>query len=627
MKNSILLCLLILASALPARGQTESGDPPARPPVDEAAILDEIDRLVDETAPPSEKDHEAAVKFARKGIEAHDARDYERAIEWYDKALRRDPLNAAVYYEKALTYTTVGDQVKALDAITRALALDPKMSGAYVQKASILDDLGYPEAALECFDQLLALEPDNFMALLNKGVTYFRLGRMAEAEAAFQKARAVDTGHPSPYFHLAQIAAARDHGYEEVEYLEKFLAVGQEDRRREYVEKRLKELNTYEVVVDPEAPYPTIELTEKLARANWRTEKHRETFPEAKGYFPSLEEEKAVYQKMVLPMWRAEKEKDPAAAHPFYDLLLAVDEAGFFEEFVYHTRGGTMGETGKDWLSNNSDRIERFLAWAKENGFVEEPGAPAEDPSAIDIRRFLQDVVEITNTSELVYNIQSEVMDEEIESFSKAEAELFRDDLDISGDDELACKAFDEDLYGMPAELRSKDSLVHLLRCHRPVGEDWERLSQLSSRIRVRLEDLSYSPRASVRRRGGEIDVKAENLPWSLYALAKAAWKNEPELRRRHGGPEEYRPTVLEEVLAVGCAVQAYVDSRQGGEGEDSTPEDPTFEVLLRVSSGGQLPGYVIFEILGRIRGVDLSSLSPDHARLVEAYLKNFVLN
>ena len=89
----------------------------------------------------------------------------------------------------------------------------------------------------------------------------------------------------------------------------------------------IEELENYDVTLDPQHPYPAVAIVESMARVHWKSEAHRERFPDARGYALTVEEDLDVYEQ-VLKMWREQKKTEPAASYGFYDLLLAIDDAG-----------------------------------------------------------------------------------------------------------------------------------------------------------------------------------------------------------------------------------------------------------------------------------------------------------
>ena len=127
---AMTLCLVIALPAL-AAGPGEPAAPRDGVP-DERAIIEEMDRLIDETPPIRPKDENAAQSLLKKGIAAHDRGNYERAISFYQQALEKNPLLANAHYELAFSYSYQGKQEQALASVSRALTLDPKMEIADV---------------------------------------------------------------------------------------------------------------------------------------------------------------------------------------------------------------------------------------------------------------------------------------------------------------------------------------------------------------------------------------------------------------------------------------------------------------------------------------------------------------
>ena len=208
----------------------------------EIEIAEEIESLKESLGPLDEEAQKGALRLTREGVMAHDARDYEKAIDLYREALGRDPLNELIHYELGMTLSALGEQMEALKSTLRALAINPQLMPAHMQRAAILDDLGYFNRALAVYDTLLQVMPDDLMVHLNRGITLARIGRLEESEAAFRKTLALDPDHPSAYLHLARFAHGRQEPEEEETLLMGFLERSDGDPRRPAVEERLQEL-------------------------------------------------------------------------------------------------------------------------------------------------------------------------------------------------------------------------------------------------------------------------------------------------------------------------------------------------------------------------------------------------
>jgi tetratricopeptide (TPR) repeat protein len=598
-------------------------------PVDEKSIVEEMNRLLEESGTPSKKDREAASKLLKKGIEAHDRQDYEKAISFYEKALERTPLSAVLYYEMGFSYNYLGIQEMALENVIRALVLDPKTEIFYVMKANILDDMGYEEEALTTYDQLLEIQPESYMGNLNKGISLLRLSRQNEAETHFEKARSIDPSHPSAYLRLSQLAKSRGYSYDEIDFLEEFRKHGSNDARLPAVEKRLEELRSYEINVDPNHPYPEVDLQEKLTRAAWRSTIHREKFPEAHHYYLTMEEERAVYLEIVLPAWKETKTKDPEASFFYYDVLQKAVDNGYFEAFLYYTKPGPFGERGRVWREENSEKVSAFLAWAEQEGI--QFSTEDEAGSDFDVAAFLGGVIQTAEDSDQTYVIGDEPTPEEISAFREAEGAAFRKSVNLSGADRVDCKKTLQEFDAAIMGTQSLDKAIQVFRCFLPGSPEWDGTAQRLSRMGMGIRDRSPAVSISIARNESGIDVKAGDAYWLFYAFAKAVWRYEESLRLAFSEMDSYEPTVLEEMLAVASAAHTYLSLRseeegEGAEEEDDFEEDPGMESLVKVIEDGLLRGFVLFEILHNRYGMSLKSLPAEDAEQIDRYLRKYFL-
>src|SRR5690606_16012841 len=140
------------------------------------------------------------------------------------------------------------------------------------------------DKSTETLDRLLSVDPKSFMAWLNKGITRLKQKNYPEAEDSLKKAVELDPKHPSPYYFLFVSSAMQGYNYDEELYIKKFLEVGQHDYRHEIVENRLKELQDKTIYIPEGSEEPSLDIVEQLVRLAWRQNKHRESYPEARGY-------------------------------------------------------------------------------------------------------------------------------------------------------------------------------------------------------------------------------------------------------------------------------------------------------------------------------------------------------
>ncbi len=78
---------------------------------------------------------------------------------------------------------------KAIQAFDRAIELDPKLALAWNNKGLAFLYLGENDKAIQAFDKVIELDPKLALAWSTKGLALAALGRPAEAEEASAKAR------------------------------------------------------------------------------------------------------------------------------------------------------------------------------------------------------------------------------------------------------------------------------------------------------------------------------------------------------------------------------------------------------------------------------------------------------
>ncbi len=620
--KTLVACLFVICIGLPLHAESAEG----AVPIDEAAILAEMEALIESTPDLDEKQQEKAQKLIQKGVKAHDAQKYDKAIKAYRDALKIAPLSDLAYYEMAYSYLLKGDQLGALDAVTRALAINPKNEIYHVVRANALDDLGLRDQAISAYQELLELQPESYLGHLNLGITCIRAERFDMAEESFKRAIEVNPKHPSGYYHLARLYSGLGYTYDEQELLEKFVEVGANDQRLPAVQKRLESLTNSNISLNMGHPYSMIELAVGMARSQWQTTKHRETFPEARGYAVTYEEDRAVYDQL-LTLWRSEKEDDPEASFAFYDLILMIDDAGFLDEYIWYNRQNEFGERGARWLEQNSERIDAFLAWARENDLVREPEAEADPLDSL--RDLPLAVIQALDESPREYELAG--VGDKPYGLLEREKQRFAEGLELTGGNRLRCDRVAERVDAWSVD-QGADALIPVFRCFYPGDAAYQAAAGKTGSLGVEIEEISFRPVGHIEHgEGTKISFHGANL---TYLLVKAAWPHESSLRP--SDDDGSRPTILEELFAVRATVGAILNSQDDedeGEVDDeeeepgSVEDDPEVtERMLAAARHGVLEGFVLYEMIHKNYRIPLDRLEDDQLLQVERYLQFFVL-
>lgn len=80
---------------------------------------------------PSANDKVEAEKFKQAGNAQMSSKDYDAAIESYNKAVSLDSTNPVYYSNRAAAYSSKGDHLAAVGDAEKAISVDPKFVKAY----------------------------------------------------------------------------------------------------------------------------------------------------------------------------------------------------------------------------------------------------------------------------------------------------------------------------------------------------------------------------------------------------------------------------------------------------------------------------------------------------------------
>ncbi|MFH1800497.1 MAG: tetratricopeptide repeat protein [Candidatus Omnitrophota bacterium] len=143
---------------------------------------------------------ENTADYIAEGNQMANKKQYEEAIEQYQKALKINPKNNRAILLISLCYVESGDLDKGLSYAQRAAKNDPSYISFY-NLGLIYSARREPDKALGAFDQALALSPESFNAEYQKGLVYTNLKKYDQAIPFYQKALTLN-----PFLDKARLA-------------------------------------------------------------------------------------------------------------------------------------------------------------------------------------------------------------------------------------------------------------------------------------------------------------------------------------------------------------------------------------------------------------------------------------
>ncbi len=144
-------------------------------------------------------DRDYKVAYYNRGNAHRALGKYERAIQDYDMAIKLDPNFKQVYSNRGLAYLALGQYETAIQDCDRAIKLDPNSNKSYSNRGLAYLVLGQYETAIQDFDQAVKLDPKYKEAYNKRGHSYYLLGQYARAIQDFDQSIKLNPNFKEPY--------------------------------------------------------------------------------------------------------------------------------------------------------------------------------------------------------------------------------------------------------------------------------------------------------------------------------------------------------------------------------------------------------------------------------------------
>ena len=98
-----------------------------------------------------------------------------------EKAIISISQEAEYFFRRAMDAEMKNNPLQVLEYFNKALSKDPGYAMAWNEKGNYLDLMGKLDEALSCYDTALKLEPGDAEVWFNKGLTLKKVGREEDA--------------------------------------------------------------------------------------------------------------------------------------------------------------------------------------------------------------------------------------------------------------------------------------------------------------------------------------------------------------------------------------------------------------------------------------------------------------
>jgi tetratricopeptide (TPR) repeat protein len=137
-----------------------------------------------------------SIAYTNLGSVYQKAGQFDKALEYYDKALSLDPNDYLAYVNRGVIFNDVGRYDLAIESYGRAVATNPADYTAYYNRGLTYDKIGRLNDAIEDFQKATKLQAKDPWTHNNLGILYSKAGRYDQSIAAFNNAIAIEPNNP-----------------------------------------------------------------------------------------------------------------------------------------------------------------------------------------------------------------------------------------------------------------------------------------------------------------------------------------------------------------------------------------------------------------------------------------------
>lgn len=300
---------------------------------------------------------EAIDSLIQLGIEYHDEKRYDKAIQIYKEALAIDPDSEIANYEIAISLTESGAYYEAIGYCDRLIDRGDKYATlAYNTKGSCLNYLGKTEEAIDNFLEGIERYPDFYLLHYNLGLAYRTLEDYDKAKEAFEHSVELNPQHAGSHLNLARTLMSLGKRIESLLPFYYFLFMEPNTERSEMAYNSILLLLNDAAVYseDPHSPFTSIDqMLSEVAQTNQEKDRihDMEIFIRTTGaLFTALGD----YQK---------KNKPEGFWWDFYVTLFSSMASAHYTDVFCHYISYQFNSTSEDWLRKSSTKVKLFNDW------------------------------------------------------------------------------------------------------------------------------------------------------------------------------------------------------------------------------------------------------------------------
>lgn len=168
-------------------------------------------------------------KEFQEGVAAYNAKDFAGAATKFEAAIAQNPAVAPLHMNLALAYLALKRDADAAASLEKAAALAPAEPAIQFQLGSVYVDMQAYDKAVPALEKGLSIKGDlkdplAAEAASTLGAVYFAQGKVAEAEARFQRVLAAVPGNAGATLGMAKVVFSKGDAAKALELFEQVVA-------------------------------------------------------------------------------------------------------------------------------------------------------------------------------------------------------------------------------------------------------------------------------------------------------------------------------------------------------------------------------------------------------------------
>src|SRR5260370_18795727 len=210
----------------------------------------------------------SAPNLRQEALRLIQAKDWRAALGCIDRALSIEPHDAAMLIKRAQCLLALGRLPEACEAAAAAQLKAPPDPVLYDALGNLFSRANDQQRALSAYDRAVTLAPNNPHFIFNRATVYRFLGRLAEAEADYDRVIALEPADYQAYANRSELRTRSVHA-NHIGELEALIAQGISDWRGD-VQVRYAIAKEYEDIGDHARSFQHLHQGAKKRREHMR---------------------------------------------------------------------------------------------------------------------------------------------------------------------------------------------------------------------------------------------------------------------------------------------------------------------------------------------------------------------